>query len=98
MYLISDDPLAINCFADEWMCEDKSICIQKKDRCNKIVDCLDGSDEKDCNNQCDIYKCQNGKCLDYKSQLCNGVDDCGDNSDEHHCGEKISFNIIMIIF
>ncbi|KAK4871464.1 hypothetical protein RN001_015588 [Aquatica leii] len=54
-------------------------CLPETTRCNQLVDCSDGTDEKNCN------------CADYlKSQyllrkICDGVVDCWDFSDENLC-------------
>ncbi|KAF5275348.1 hypothetical protein FQR65_LT04176 [Abscondita terminalis] len=54
-------------------------CLPDTTRCNQLVDCSDGTDEKNCN------------CADYlKSQyllrkICDGVVDCWDFSDENLC-------------
>ncbi|XP_065165207.1 uncharacterized protein [Atheta coriaria] len=54
-------------------------CLPNSTRCNNLVDCADGSDEKDCN------------CADYlRSQfllkkICDGIVDCWDFSDENRC-------------
>ncbi|XP_078679466.1 uncharacterized protein LOC144915098 [Branchiostoma floridae x Branchiostoma belcheri] len=51
--------------------------------CDGIVDCDDGSDEQNCDE--DI--CSNGATIN-KARVCDGTDDCGDNSDERHCCER----------
>ncbi|XP_073488988.1 LOW QUALITY PROTEIN: SCO-spondin-like [Aquarana catesbeiana] len=58
--------------------------------CDNEVDCMDGSDEDDCNRSCDLdhFKCSlSGECVGY-SQLCDGVPHCRDQSDESmdNCG------------
>ena len=56
-------------------------CISALSRCNQLVDCSDGADERDCT------------CADYlKAQfltrkLCDGIVDCWDFSDENNCGK-----------
>lgn len=58
--------------------------IPLRKRCNKIVDCQDGTDEENC------------KCLDYlkntvPNAICDGISDCHDSSDENNCGKISSF-------
>lgn len=52
--------------------------IPAKDRCNKVRDCEDGTDEEGC--RCaDYIKNQNAK------TICDGITDCFDMSDEDNC-------------
>ncbi|XP_056407686.1 SCO-spondin-like [Hyla sarda] len=58
--------------------------------CDHEVDCMDASDEHDCNRTCDLdhYKCPvSGECIGY-GHLCDGVPHCHDQSDESmdNCG------------
>ncbi|XP_077125438.1 SCO-spondin-like [Ranitomeya variabilis] len=60
--------------------------------CDHEVDCMDGSDEHDCNKTCDWehFKCSlSGECVGY-SQLCDGAPHCRDQSDESmdNCGSS----------
>ncbi|XP_069689200.1 uncharacterized protein [Periplaneta americana] len=54
-------------------------CISALSRCNQLVDCNDGADERDCS------------CADYlraqflTRKLCDGIVDCWDFSDENSC-------------
>lgn len=56
-------------------------CVSIGSKCNQLVDCADGSDEKNCS------------CADFlKSQfltrkICDGIIDCWDFSDEYECGK-----------
>eukprot|EP00058_Branchiostoma_floridae_P012465 XP_002597953.1 hypothetical protein BRAFLDRAFT_79804 [Branchiostoma floridae] len=51
--------------------------------CDGIVDCDDGSDE----GNCDDEMCPNGAIIS-KALVCDGNDDCGDNTDEQNCCEN----------
>lgn len=68
------------CDQSSFKCGDDK-CLPESTKCNQLIDCVDGSDEDNCN------------CADYlKSQLlvskiCDGVVDCWDFSDENHCSK-----------
>ncbi|XP_075117575.1 SCO-spondin-like [Leptodactylus fuscus] len=58
--------------------------------CDNEVDCMDASDEQDCNRTCDLdhFRCPlSRECIAY-SQLCDGAPQCRDQSDESmdNCG------------
>ncbi|KAI8496471.1 hypothetical protein Bbelb_257700 [Branchiostoma belcheri] len=55
--------------------------------CDGIVDCDDGSDE----NNCDEERCLNGTTIS-TTRVCDGTDDCGDNSDEENCSPSLCDN------
>lgn len=86
----------------QWQCVSTCTCIQSGQRCDKIPQCHDGSDEYDCEAVDDNFaklskECeQTGlhticpktyRCIN-KDWLCDGDDDCGDYSDETQCGER----------
>lgn len=55
-------------------------CINSLSRCNNLVDCIDGSDEKNCT-------CAEFLRAQYLTRkICDGVVDCWDFSDENNCG------------
>uniref|UniRef100_H2Z787 G-protein coupled receptors family 1 profile domain-containing protein n=1 Tax=Ciona savignyi TaxID=51511 RepID=H2Z787_CIOSA len=67
-------------------------CYHKQTKCNGMIDCADGSDEKNCvhDYECDCNKnnktCPDGALGFYnRHSKCNEVNDCGDWSDEVNC-------------
>lgn len=58
--------------------------IPLKEKCNKVINCEDGTDETSCN------------CADYLKQIsdsaiCDGITDCKDLSDEAFCSKWIFY-------
>ncbi|XP_015840900.2 serine protease nudel isoform X2 [Tribolium castaneum] len=65
-------------FPEYFTCEKMLQTIPYDEKCNKVVNCEDGTDEADCS------------CVDYlrrfhKDAICDGVTDCRDMSDESNC-------------
>ncbi|XP_031780788.1 vitellogenin receptor isoform X1 [Nasonia vitripennis] len=79
------------CSDDEIKCSVNNLCIKKIQKCNYVMDCPDGEDEKDCdsiavNSKCqpDEFACRSGECIN-KSNRCDSVFNCQDRSDEEKC-------------
>lgn len=49
--------------------------------CDNDIDCIDASDEKNCQCLDNEFRCDNGLCI-MKDWTCDGINDCIDNSDE----------------
>ncbi|XP_050742444.1 basement membrane-specific heparan sulfate proteoglycan core protein isoform X17 [Drosophila biarmipes] len=80
---IRSSSFAENCLLSEFECD--GYCLPRDQLCNGIINCQDGSDERNCT-FCreDAYLCTTGECLAV-DQRCNGIVDCADGSDERHC-------------
>ncbi|KAK6617380.1 hypothetical protein RUM43_014389 [Polyplax serrata] len=77
------------CTEHEFTCGD-GFCVPSSAKCNRVVDCNDGSDEANCfppdlrpcsHNE---FTCEDGQCLE-ASRKCDGAYDCRDGSDERNC-------------
>ncbi|CAG12634.1 unnamed protein product [Tetraodon nigroviridis] len=72
------------CGSDQFTCQEGQ-CVPASYRCDHVKDCLDNSDENNCNYPpCTERTCANGACYN-NSQHCNGLQDCRDGSDEFNC-------------
>lgn len=95
-----------NCTTEQFMCQTGvaivrplTRCIHRRQRCNRIVDCEDKSDEISCDEQSngrEFFQCATGyeKCSDGKTcyrrneQTCDGVANCIDDADEKNCNAE----------
>ncbi|XP_043980887.1 low-density lipoprotein receptor class A domain-containing protein 3 [Gambusia affinis] len=72
-----------------FMCGD-GMCVPSDWQCNKVLNCVDGSDEKGCpkvKSKCasTFFTCANGVHCIIGRFRCNGFSDCPDGSDEKNC-------------
>ncbi|XP_050360631.1 basement membrane-specific heparan sulfate proteoglycan core protein isoform X15 [Nymphalis io] len=73
-----------SCGVDDFRCYNGK-CIESSYRCNGVIDCASGEDEKDCECRSDEFKClDDGSCIELRKR-CDGYSHCGDSSDEQDC-------------
>lgn len=88
----------------QFLCDNNAVCLPKFMRCDGKPQCLDGSDEENCNYTLGVtyipvpplkktceereFACKNGYQCIRHSFVCDGQDDCIDGSDEAGCGEN----------
>ncbi|CAM4944086.1 unnamed protein product [Rotaria socialis] len=74
------------CGISEWRCETGGRCIPTSWRCNRIADCTDSSDERNCTYpRCSDSQFDCGDRCIPRSWMCDGDNDCGNNTDEQNC-------------
>ncbi|XP_025082607.1 basement membrane-specific heparan sulfate proteoglycan core protein-like isoform X8 [Pomacea canaliculata] len=82
----SVEVVARGCRSSEFSCSDGQ-CIASQRRCDRRLDCEDGSDEENCPPRtCGPrdFTCRDGQCIDAFAR-CNKAFDCADRSDEEGC-------------
>lgn len=81
--LVSSTLSSNSCGPHRFGCVDGT-CIDKRQVCDGLYDCVDMSDELNCPCRENEMTCANGVCvgLDW---ICDGDDDCGDGTDEMNC-------------
>ncbi|XP_020603202.1 MAM and LDL-receptor class A domain-containing protein 1-like [Orbicella faveolata] len=82
-----------SCSPNEFQC-DNGQCTSSTHRCDNDINCIDGSDEKDCTCLKVELPCSSGGCVP-SDKLCNGLDDCSDGTDERFCGTSCSGNLFQ---
>jgi Low-density lipoprotein receptor domain class A len=75
-----------------FICSTSGECLESTQRCNKKIECLDGSDEKDCATSLSVSKCgvsqfmcKDGQQCIPQEQRCDQHFNCRDHSDELNC-------------
>lgn len=76
-----------SCSKEEFQCENLQ-CIKSVLRCDGDLNCLDGSDEENCQCLNGQFSCSSGKCL-APEKLRDGKQDCVDGQDEKKGGGKM---------
>uniref|UniRef100_I3NFA4 Transmembrane protease serine 6 n=1 Tax=Ictidomys tridecemlineatus TaxID=43179 RepID=I3NFA4_ICTTR len=72
-----------------FQCQEDSTCVSLSRVCDRQPDCLNGSDEEQCQEgvPCGTFtfRCEDGSCVKKPNPQCDGRPDCRDGSDERHC-------------
>ncbi|XP_038052119.1 uncharacterized protein LOC119724891 [Patiria miniata] len=69
--------------SDDYLnCEAHPYIYLNNERCDRVSQCPNGDDEKDCECIAEEHECGNGICVSPADAQCNGVVECADFSDE----------------
>lgn len=82
------------CQSDQFKCRNHIFCYRAEDRCDGDHQCIDKSDELNCdkytcNSENGTFLCNNGRCV-YEQWVCDGTNDCEDGSDEINCPTSLT--------
>ena len=86
------------CKPDQFRCRNHIFCYRLEDRCDGDHQCIDKSDELNCdpwfcNSDNGTFLCNNGRCV-YEQWVCDGANDCDDGSDEANCPTPFTRRVI----
>ena len=86
------------CKHEQFRCKNHIFCYRLEDRCDGDHQCLDFSDEMNCNSWfCNsnngTFLCDNEQCV-YEQWVCDGTNDCRDGSDERNCPTPFTRRVI----
>uniref|UniRef100_A0A9L0JQI4 Transmembrane protease serine 6 n=1 Tax=Equus asinus TaxID=9793 RepID=A0A9L0JQI4_EQUAS len=82
-------PFPVGVCRATFQCQEDSTCVSLSRVCDQQPDCLNGSDEEQCQEgvPCGTFtfQCEDRSCVKKPNPQCDGQPDCRDGSDEQHC-------------